>query len=100
MLPTFLSAMEQGNTLSTIVENCPLDIRYSGVSFAYNLGNALFGATAPLVVSFLALSYGHFAPAYYLIGMTAITGVVLLTMGEKFQSSLLDLSFSPAVTGE
>jgi MHS family proline/betaine transporter-like MFS transporter len=100
MVPTILSSMEQGNTLSTIVENCPLDIRYSGVSFSYNLGNALFGATAPLVVSFLAQSYNHFAPAYYLMGMTAVTGIVLLTMGERFQSSLLDFSFSPVVTGK
>jgi len=50
---TILSSLEQGNTLTAIVENCPENVRYSGIAFSYNLGNALFGGGTPLVVTLL-----------------------------------------------
>lgn len=77
-----LSAFEQGNMLMTFVENCPPAIRYSGVSFAFNLGNGLFGGSAPVVVSLLTHAWGNLAPAYYLIGMTTISLMVIMTLKE------------------
>ncbi len=76
-----LSSLEQGNTLIAIVENCPENVRYSGIAFAYNLGNALFGGTAPLVVTLLTESIDSLAPAYYLIlmgGVSLVTATTLL----------------------
>jgi MFS transporter, MHS family, proline/betaine transporter len=83
---TILSSLEQGNTLVTIVENCPVDFRYSGVAFAYNSGNAIFGGTAPLVVSLLTQKVSHFAPAYYLMVMCLISLIVVMTLKETYKT--------------
>lgn len=72
-----LSSLEQGNTLVTAIENCPVEVRYSGVSFAYSLGNAVWGGTSPLIASVLAQSVSHFAPAYYLMAMTVISLIAI-----------------------
>ena len=77
---TILSSLEQGNTLIAIVENCPENVRYSGVAFAYNLGNALFGGSAPLVVTLLTEKSGLISPAYYLIFMAGITLITATTL--------------------
>lgn len=82
-LATVLSSIEQGNSLTTVVENCPADIRYSGVAFSYNLGMALFGGTAPLVVSVLTQQVHVIAPAYYLMAMATISLVAILTLKKK-----------------
>lgn len=68
-----LSSLEQGNTLTAVVENCPENVRYSGIAFSYNLGNALFGGTAPLVFSLLSDNVSFIAPAYYLWLMAGVS---------------------------
>ncbi len=83
---TILSSFEQGNSLSAVVENCPENVRYSGIAFSYNLGNALFGGSAPLIVTLLIEKAGFITPAYYLIlmaGMTLITATTLLNNNES-----------------
>lgn len=72
-IATILSALEQGNTLTAVVENCPENVRYSGIAFSYNLGNALFGGSTPLIVALLIQNMGLIAPAYYLVIMACIT---------------------------
>ncbi|MCL9683602.1 MFS transporter [Legionella maioricensis] len=85
-IATILSSFDQGNTLTAVVENCPENVRYSGIAFSYNLGNALFGGTTPLVVSLLTQNVSLIAPAYYLIlmaGITFITATTLLSNNES-----------------
>ena len=83
---TILSSLEQGNTLTAIVENCPENVRYSGIAFSYNLGNALFGGSTPLVVTLLTEKIGLITPAYYLIFMAAITLITATTLLSNNQS--------------
>ncbi|HAT7071401.1 TPA: MFS transporter [Legionella pneumophila] len=83
---TILSSLEQGNTLTAIVENCPENVRYSGIAFSYNLGNALFGGSTPLILTLLTENMGLIAPAYYLIFMTAITLITATTLLNNNQS--------------
>ena len=83
---TILSSLEQGNTLTAIVENCPENVRYSGISFSYNLGNAIFGGSAPLVVALLTEKIGLITPAYYLIFMAGITLITATTLLSNNQS--------------
>ncbi|WP_425169601.1 MFS transporter [Legionella sp.] len=85
-ITTILSSFDQGNTLTAIVENCPLNVRYSGIAFSYNLGNALFGGTAPLMVSLLIKEIGLVAPAYYLIVMAIISFITATTLLKNNQS--------------
>lgn len=86
---TLLSSLEQGNSLTTIVEISPLEVRYSSIAFSYNLGNAIFGGGAPLIVSILA-TYNLYAPAYYLITMAFISLLVILSLKGKKHVSLLE----------
>ena len=79
-IATILSSLEQGNTLAAIVENCPENIRYSGIAFAYNLGTALFGGTAPLIVSLLTEKISLNSPVYYLMFMMVITLMTATTI--------------------
>lgn len=79
-LAMVLSSMEQGNTLTAAVENCPENVRYSGIAFSYNLGNALFGGTAPLIVSVLAEKVNPITPAYYLIFMAGVSLIAASTL--------------------
>ena len=83
---TILSSLEQGNTLTAIVENCPENVRYSGIAFSYNLGNALFGGSAPLVVTLLTEKKGLITPAYYLIFMAGITLITAKNLLSNNQS--------------
>lgn len=79
-IATVLSSMDQGNSLTAVVENCPENIRYSGIAFSYNLGMALFGGTAPLIVTLLTDNVSLFAPAYYLCFMASITLLASLSL--------------------
>lgn len=85
---TILSSIEQGNTLIAVVENCPADVRVSGVSFTYNVGMAIFGGTAPLIVASLA-TLNTYAPAYYLIAAAGLTLFVVLGLTETNRQNLL-----------
>ena len=91
---TILSSLEQGNTLITVVENCPADVRTTGVSFAYNIGMALFGGTAPLAIAVLTEKVNTHAPAYYLMAAAAITLLVVFTIPETYRASLLKTTVS------
>lgn len=90
-IATLLSSLEQGNTLITVVESCPAPVRASGVSFAYNVGMALFGGTAPLCVTLLATKISVQAPAYYLMAAAAVTLLAVWTLPETYRISLLKI---------
>ncbi|SQG89138.1 major facilitator family transporter [Legionella pneumophila subsp. pascullei] len=83
---TILSSLDQGNTLTAIVENCPENVRYSGIAFSYNLGNALFGGSTPLIVTLLTEKINLISPAYYLIFMASVTLVTVTTLLSNNQS--------------
>ncbi len=91
-IATILSSLEQSNNLITFVENCPVDVRFTGVSFAYNTGNAIFGGTAPLVFSLLTEKLNLMASAYYLIAMATISLVVIMTLKNQTQPDTLPLT--------
>jgi MFS family permease len=50
----------------------PPPIRFSGISFSYNLGYAIFGGLTPILVSWL-LRYDPLAPAHY-VGILCLLG--------------------------
>lgn len=83
---TLLSSLDQGNTVTAVVENCPENVRYSGVAFTYNLGNALFGGTIPLIATLLIDNVSLAAPSYYLFFMAAISLITALTLLKNNQS--------------
>ena len=68
-----------GCMAATLVELFPTRTRYTGMAIAYNVGMAVLGGTSPLVATGLIRLTGDvLAPAYYLIGAAALTGVACL----------------------
>lgn len=50
----------------------PPQIRYSGVSLGWNLGNAAFGGTTPVICTLLLDHIGLMGPAFYLVFTSSI----------------------------
>ncbi|WP_339041385.1 MFS transporter [Candidatus Lariskella endosymbiont of Hedychridium roseum] len=61
-------------------------LRYSGVAFSWNIGNALFGGTAPGIETIFAEKFGPHAPAYYLIAIAVI--FLLVNYAIKYSAKL------------
>jgi MFS transporter, MHS family, proline/betaine transporter len=89
---TLISSMEQGTTSATVVENFPARLRYTGIALGYNLGNALFGGTAPLIAAWLLNTTGNpISPAFYLMFTAGITlFIVIFYLRETKNTSLND----------
>ncbi|PPU38154.1 MFS transporter [Xanthomonas arboricola] len=65
-----------------MVEAFPPVVRLSGVSFAYNLGYAVFGGLTPLVVV-MSLKQHPLGPAYYMILLAVIGSVIGLQLWRR-----------------
>ena len=54
-----------------LVKAFPAAVRFSGLSFSYNLAYAIFGGLTPMVVAFL-LKFSPMGPAYYVIALCGL----------------------------
>ena len=68
--------------VTLINELFPTNVRFSGVATGYNISNAIFGGTTPLVASLFIFMFGAFGASYYLIALTVILFVLLWKMPE------------------
>nr|WP_050435880.1 MFS transporter [Chondromyces crocatus] len=60
-----------------MVRAFPPPVRFSGLSFSYNMAYALFGGLTPLLVTLL-LKASPMAPAHYVAGMCALGSLIAL----------------------
>ena len=97
-----LGAMLAGNdgVLATfLTEMFPTRVRYSSFALSFNLGNAMFGGTAPFVATFLiAITGTSFAPGFYLMGAAVVAFVALLFTTETAGRPLRQESGSASET--
>lgn len=93
-IATLLGSLGQGLQLAATVENCPVDIRYSGISLAYNVGAATFGGTCPLIMLTLIQIFNPIAPAYYLIATAAVGLLSVATLPDNLQQNFLSTTGS------
>jgi MFS family permease len=66
----------------------PPAIRYSGISFSYNLAYAVFGGLTPIIVAWL-LHFNRLAPAHYVGALSLLgagIGVFLVARGSKYKA--------------
>jgi len=56
---------------TVMVEAFPPPVRFSGLSFSYNVAYAVFGASTVSMIGWLAAYAGHMAPAHY-VAITAL----------------------------
>ncbi|AIT10304.1 hypothetical protein LO80_06155 [Candidatus Francisella endociliophora] len=65
----------------TVTELFPTEHRYSGMSAAYNTGNAIFAGTTPMICVWLAgIFNSSYAPCFYLIIASVITLALIYKM--------------------
>lgn len=75
------------------VKSFPAAIRFSGLSFSYNVAYAIFGGTTPMLVSVM-MRYNPLSPVYYVAGV-CVVGVLASLAVIRFRPRL-DLATSAA----
>jgi MHS family proline/betaine transporter-like MFS transporter len=84
-------ALYEGATPATAAESFPRAIRCTGVALAFNITMTIFGGTSPAVATFLIEHFdSRMAPAVYVIIAAAISGAVVLSMGETVRRDIED----------
>ncbi len=61
---------------SVMIAAFPPVIRFSGLSFSYNMSYAIFGAITPPFISYLSSHFGGLAPAHY-VALSAFTSILI-----------------------
>jgi hypothetical protein len=94
LLPLYaLAGFGAGGVVLTpimMIRAFPTSIRFSGVSFSYNLAYAVFGGLTPLLVSWLA-HLNRIGPAHYIAAVTVV-GLCATLMAPKHALSEIDAS--------
>jgi hypothetical protein len=81
--------MDQGNTLTLIVESCQGNIRYSSIAFAYNLSSAIFGGLSPIIVMTLIDKVNLVAPGYYILLTAGLGLLAVLSLSKSISNKLV-----------
>jgi MHS family proline/betaine transporter-like MFS transporter len=72
-------AVFSGPAPAALAQLFPPAVRYTSLSVGYNFATAIFGGSAPFVITFLAARTGSdLASAFYVIAGALVTAVVLL----------------------
>ena len=80
-----------------IVELFPTRVRYSAYGLGYNISAALFGGTAPLLMTWLIPMLGIYVPAGYAVVCALGTLIAVSTVTDRAHEPLRDtLSVRPA----
>lgn len=75
---------------TTLAEMFHVQTRNSSIALGYNLGQAIFGGTAPLIALSLTNHSGTlYAPAFYLMTASCVTLGVLWRVKESYQKILI-----------
>lgn len=68
----------------TMIELFHTDIRYTGLSFGFNLGLAIFGGTCPLIATWLIeITHNKSAPALYMMIAAAFALIISTRISNK-----------------
>ena len=63
-----------GVTPALMVAAFPPEVRFSGLSFSYNMAYAVFGGLTPPMIAWLSNAWGPLAPAHY-VAFTCLVGI-------------------------
>jgi MFS transporter, MHS family, proline/betaine transporter len=88
MLGAFL-VLYLGTEPATLPAIFPAPFRYTGFAIGYNISTALFGGTAPLVITYLISVTGNdYMPAFYLMAAALVSIGPILSIPETARSSI------------
>ncbi len=91
-LYTALVAVIAAPMFSLVIDLFPMNVRFTGVSFVFNLAMSLFGSTAPLIALSLHQSYSNliWVGGYLSVMFLVLWLTVLAQKKLSFQSTQLD----------
>ncbi|GAA2032656.1 MFS transporter [Yaniella flava] len=83
--------LNDGSLASFLAESFPTRVRYSGFAVSFNLGNAIFGGTAPAIATLLiATTSNAIAPGWYLMAAAIIALIAVALSPETSHKPLKD----------
>lgn len=83
--------LNDGSLASFLAENFPTKVRYSGFAVSFNVGNAIFGGTAPAIATLLIATTGNaIAPGWYLMIAAVIALIAVWLSPETSHKPLED----------
>lgn len=83
--------LNDGSLASFLAENFPTRVRYSGFAVSFNVGNAIFGGTAPAIATLLIATTGSaIAPGWYLMVAAVIALIAVWLSPETSHKPLKD----------
>jgi MFS transporter, MHS family, proline/betaine transporter len=86
-----LLTINDGTLPAFLSEIFPTSVRYTGFAFTFNTANALFGGTAPAVLTWLIVATGSpLALGWYLVGAAVIALIAMLMSRETSGTALVD----------
>lgn len=89
MLLALVLAPLNASVPTIIAEMFPTSVRASGTSIGYNIGQAFFGGTVPLVaLSLIEFTGNHYAPAWYVFGFAVLVVFATRYLRESFDRGL------------
>ena len=91
-----IAAGVTGIVPSVMIKLFPPNVRFTGVSFSYNVAYAIFGAITPPTLAYMTSNIGKMAPAYYVITSCIAAIIVGLVLLEK-RSIFHKASVEPAI---
>ena len=81
----FILTLNDGTLSSYLTETFPTEMRYTGFALSFNMANAIFGGTAPMISTWLiAVTGSTMSPAWY---MVAVALVALVAMALSHENS-------------
>lgn len=84
--------VNDGTLSSYLAETFPTAVRYSGFALSFNLANALFGGSAPMIATgLIALTGSNLAPAWYTVAVSCVALVAMILSHEHSDKELSDV---------
>ena len=85
----FVLTLNDGTLSSYLTETFPTEMRYTGFALSFNLANAIFGGTAPMISTWLiAVTGSTMSPAWYMVGVALVALVAMILSHENSHKHL------------
>ena len=85
----FILTLNDGTLSSYLTETFPTEMRYTGFALSFNLANAIFGGTAPMVSTWLiAVTGSTMSPAWYMVAVALVALVAMVLSHENSHKHL------------
>lgn len=85
----FILTLNDGTLSSYLTETFPTEMRYTGFALSFNLANAIFGGTAPMISTWLiAVTGSTMSPAWYMVAVALVALVAMVLSHENSHKNL------------